>query len=278
MPLDEALRVVEHDLGDLLNPQKMAGVIEVLLLLALIAVASWALLRIMVVLVRHAGAQLAGPPARRTFSPILESILRYAIGIAALILMLQVLHVNVTAILASAGVAGLALGFGAQTLIRDVLAGLFLLSEGLIKVGDLVRVDGEVGVVERITLRVTQIRKYSGELLMVQNGTISRIGNLSRDYGRAIVQVTVPYTADLGTALEALREAARGWAAAHPQEAQGEPALDGVVDVKDAGTVLQVSVLVPPGHQPDVEPELRRRALEALASRGIVLETRLARL
>jgi small conductance mechanosensitive channel len=273
MPLPEPLRVV---LTHLLDPERIAAVIEVVLLLVLIVVASWAALRISLFILRHAGTRLPGYPVR-TFSPVVESVVRYAIGFAALVLMLEAVHVNVTAILASAGVAGLALGFGAQYLIRDVLAGLVLLSEGAIKVGDLVRLDAEIGVVERITLRVTQIRKFSGELLTVQNGTISRLGNLSRDYGRAIVQVTVPYTADIGQALQALREAARDWAASHPQEAQGEPTLDGVVDLKDSGTVLQVSVLVRPGRQGAVEPELRQRALEALASRGIVIEPRLVR-
>jgi small conductance mechanosensitive channel len=137
--------------------------------------------------------------------------------------------------------------------------------------------DGEVGCVERITLRVTQIRKFSGELLTIQNGTISRFGNLSRDYGRAIIQVTVPYKADVGEALQALREAAHAWAAEHPQQVQGEPALDGVVDLKDLGMVLQLSVLVPPGHQATVEPQLRQQALEALAARGIVIEPGLLR-
>jgi moderate conductance mechanosensitive channel len=274
MPLPDALRVVVHDF---VTPQKIAGAIETLLLLVLIAASAWAALRISRSVLRHAEARLPEYPAR-TLSPVLESGVRYAIGITAFILMLEAVHVNVATILAGAGVAGLALGFGAQYLIRDVLAGVILLSEGAMKIGDLVRVDGEMGVIERITLRVTQIRKFSGELLTVPNGTIGRIGNLSRDYGRAIVQVTVPYTADVGQALQAVREAARGWAADHPQDAQGEPALDGVVDLKDVGMVLQVSVLVRPGQQPAVEPALRRSVLEALASRGIVLEPRLVRL
>ncbi len=273
MPLPDALRVALHDL---LSPEKIAGVIEGILLLLLIVVAAWAVLRVSLPLVRHAGARAPGRSGS-TVTPILEGLVRYTIGITALVLMLEAVHVNVTAIAASAGIAGVALGFGAQYLIRDILAGFFLLSEGAVQIGDLVRVDGEVGWIERITLRVTQIRKYSGELLTIQNGTISRLGNLSRDYGRAIIQVTVPYKADVGEALQVLREAARAWAAEHPQEVKGEPELDGVVDLKDLGMVLQLSVLVPPGRQATVEPQLRRRALEALAARGIVIEPRLLR-
>src|SRR2546428_574474 len=83
---------------------------------------------------------------------------------------------------ASGGGLGLVLGFGAQDITRDLLAGVFLLSEGLGQVGDIVRVDGDVGTVERVSIRITQIRKFSGELLTIPNGAITRIGNLSRDY------------------------------------------------------------------------------------------------
>jgi moderate conductance mechanosensitive channel len=272
-PIPAALRVALHDL---LSPEKIAGVVEGILLLLLIAVVAWAILRISLSLVRQAGARAPGRSGS-TVTPILEGLVRYTIGITALVLMLEALHVNVTAIAASAGIAGVALGFGAQYLIRDILAGFFLLSEGAVKIGDLVRVDGEVGWIERISLRVTQIRKYSGELLTIQNGTIGRLGNLSRDFGRAIVQVTVPYKADVGEALKVFREAARAWAAENPQEVKGEPGLDGVVDLKDIGIVLQLSVLVPPGSQSLVEPQLRQRALEALAARGIVIEPGLLR-
>lgn len=270
MPLPEAARtVVRH----LLDPGTLAGVIETIALVAVIAASALVTMRLSLAVIRRAEARASAQV--RTVAPILEGLVRYTIALAALLLMLQALRINVTAVLAGAGVIGLALGVGAQYLIRDVLAGFFLLSEGAIQAGDLVRIDSDLGTVERITLRVTQIRKFSGELLTIQNGAISRIGNLSRGYGRAVVQVTVPYKADVSQALQVLRDAGKAWAASHAQEAQEPPALDGVVDLRDMGMVLQMSVRVRPGHQAAVEAELRQRALEAFASRGIVIETRL---
>ncbi|HEX4835263.1 MAG TPA: mechanosensitive ion channel family protein [bacterium] len=261
MPLPDALRQAVHEA--LASP--LAGVIVRLIL---IAAAAWVALRGSLAVVRRAGLRLTGHPAP-TITHVLESAVRYAIAFAALVLMLDAVHVNITAVLASAGVVGVALGFGAQYLIRDILAGFFLLSEGVVQIGDWVRIDGDMGAVERITLRTTQIRKYSGELLTIPNGSIGRIGNLTRDYSRAIVQVIVPYQADVRAALEALRDVGHEWAAAHPEDALGEPAVDGAVDLKATGVTLQLSVRVRPGRQFAAEPDLRQRALQALAGRGI---------
>lgn len=272
MALTEALRRV---LQDVFTPERLARAIETLLLLAAIVGAAWLAIRVTHALVQRATAK-PSPPEVRTLTPVVESAIRYVIGITALILILQVMHVNVTAIVASAGVIGLALGFGAQYLIRDMLAGFFLLSEGVLRVGDLVRIDGEVGTVERLTLRTTQIRKFTGELLTVPNGSIARIGNLSRDFGRAVVQVTVPYRSDLSEAIDALREAGREWAASRPPDAQEDPVVDGTVDLKETGVVLQLSVRVRPGRQAAVEADLRQRVLVALARRGIKIDTRIS--
>lgn len=269
MPMPEAIQSV---LRDLLDPQLIARGIETILVLILIALAAWVTRRVSLAIIRRAGARAPGLP-RRTLVPLLEGLVRYTILVAAFVLMLQAVHVNVTALLAGAGLVGVALGFGAQFLIRDLVAGFFLLTEAPVDVGDLVRIDGDLGTVERITLRFTQIRKYTGELLTIHNGAITKIGNLSRGYGRAVVQVTVPYRTDVSRALQILREVGETWAAARTQDAQGPPSLDGVVDLRDTGAVVQLSVRVHPGAQAGVEAELRQRALEAFAAQGIVIET-----
>jgi moderate conductance mechanosensitive channel len=261
MPLSESLRQALRDV--LASP--VAGVIGRLFL---IAAAAWVALRISLAVIRRAALPPAGHPAR-TITHVLESAVRYTIAFAALVLMFDAVHVNITAVLASAGVVGVALGFGAQYLVRDILAGFFLLSEGVVQIGDMVRIDGDIGTVERITLRTTQVRKYSGELVTIPNGSIGRIWNLTRDYSRAIVQVIVPYQADLRAALEVLRDAGQAWAAAHAEDALGEPVVDGAVDLRATGVVLQLSVRVRPGRQFAAEPDLRQRALQALAGHGI---------
>jgi small conductance mechanosensitive channel len=272
MPLPEVLRQI---LLHMLTPDRLAVILDAILVLALVLVAAWIAQRLSVAIIRRAGARIAGYPGR-TLTPVFESAARYAIGFAAFVAMLQALRINVTGVIASAGVVGVALGFGAQYIIRDILAGMFLLAEGVIEIGDLVRINGDLGNVERITLRSTQIRKFSGELLTIPNGAIGKIGNLSRNYGRAIVQITVPYRADLNAALDALQEVGRTWAAGRPEDALEEPVVDGTVDLKDAGAVVQLSVLVRPGRQGSIEADLRRRILEAFAGRGIRIDTRIS--
>jgi moderate conductance mechanosensitive channel len=270
MSASAVLRQIARDLG---NPQMWAGVVEAAGVLAFIALGAWAALAIVPPIVHRAGTRRG---RRGTYAPVAESAARYAIGVAALILMLDVLNVNVAAILASAGIVSLAFGFGAQYLIRDVLAGLVLLSENVVQIGDVVRLDADTGTVERVTLRTMQIRKFNGELLTVPNGAVTRIGNLSRGFGRAVVQVTLPYTADVGTALEILRDVGKEWAAERKDLARGEPSVDGAVEFKDTGLTVQLSVLVPPGQQGGVEAELRRRLLERLAERGVKIDTRVS--
>jgi small-conductance mechanosensitive channel len=269
MPRD-VLGQIAHDVA---NPHVWAGAVERAIAILLIALAAWLALALFPAAIRRAGRRPGRPV---TLTPIAENAARYAIAFAALVLMLQVVHVNVTAILASAGIASVALGFGAQYLIRDLLAGVSLLAEGVVQIGDLVRIDGDAGTVERITLRILQIRKYNGELLTIPNGAVTKIGNLSRGFGRAIVQVTVPYGQDLGAALDVLRDVGREWAAAHPDDARGEPAVDGTVDLKTTGATMQLSVLVPPGRQGGVEAELRRQVLDAMRRRKINIDTGLS--
>jgi moderate conductance mechanosensitive channel len=269
MDLFEPLRQVANDM---LNPAQIAAAIETALSLALIAFGAWLLLRLSLAFLRRTSAWRHGHPASR-MAPIVEGVLRYTISFTAIVLMLATVHINVTPVLASATVLGVALGFGAQQIIRDLLAGTFLLSEGIVQVGDLVRVEAtagaaETGVAERITLRVTQIRKYTGELVTLPNGSITKIGNWSRDFARAVVEVLIPYGADAAVAAKAIQDAAAAWAAAH-RERHAEPEVGGITDLRDTGMVLQCSVLVSPGQQFAVASELRQLILRTLAERGI---------
>jgi small conductance mechanosensitive channel len=267
MSATAVLRQITQDIGD---PRVWARVVEDGVVILVIAFAAWAALVLLTAVIRREGKR---PGRTRTFAPLAESAVRYAIVFAALILMLETVHVNVTAILASAGIVSLAFGFGAQYVIRDVLAGLFLISEGVVQIGDLVRLDADTGIVERVTLRTMQIRKFSGELLTVPNGAVTRIGNLSRGLGRAIVQVTVPYRSDVGAALYILRKVGDEWAAANPNDARGAPSVAGAVELKEAGVTVQLSVLVLAGRQWGAEAAMRQRALDLMAAQGIKIDT-----
>ena len=252
---------------DLLTPQTLRTLIERALEIALIVVIVWVAMRLTHSLFRRMRARGGVDAFGASF--ILEQVLRGSIVGAGLLMIFSTMDLNITPVIASAGVVGLIFSFGAQYVIRDLLAGIFLIMEGTIQPGDVVRINGDTGTVERVSLRVTQIRKYSGELLTVPNGTITRIGNLSRNYMRAVVQFLVPYRVDMNAALDALRDAASAWTAAHAADKQADPVINGIVDLRDYGAVVQFSVLVLPGRQDATASELRQLALDAMARRGI---------
>ena len=257
------------------TPAEIAWAIEAAIWLALIALGAWIAVRATNNAIRKA---VGGDSSvqQRTYAPIFAGLAKFAIFFIAAFLALGALHVDATTLLASAGVLSVAIGFGAQFLIRDMLAGFSLLWEGIVQVGDIVHIDADTGTVERVTLRILQIRKANGELVTIPNGQVGRIGNLSRDFGVAMVRITVPYRADIGKALDTLRAAAAAWAAEGIEGAVGEPVVNGAVDTQDTGVVIQVSVRVRPGRQWAVEAELRQRVVAALSSAGIPIDSRVS--
>lgn len=208
----------------------------------------------------------------RTLASLAHSAVRYAVYFVALVMVLRQLNVDATAVIASAGIAGLAVGLGAQTLVRDSLSGFFLLLDGGLQVGDVVSVAGELGQVEQITLRTTQIRRYTGELVTIPNGEITRFANLSRGFLRAVVLVTLAADADLRRAGEVARAVAAAWAAEHPDRLAGPVELDPLVELTPAGATLRVAVPVRPSHRAEAERQLRWRLREAFREAGLAVQ------
>lgn len=204
-----------------------------------------------------------------TLGPLMRSVARYLIGFFVLVVILDALGIEVRALIVSAGVVGLALGLGAQSLIKDILMGFFLLFEGLIAVGDVVEVGPHVGVVESVGIRVTKIRKFSGEQRIIPNGELTQFGNYNRGFGRAIVEVGVTYDTDIPRALEVLEEVGRRWAADHPRLALEPPVAQGIIRFGESEVVLRLHVKVDSASRVDVEYELRRLVKEALDRAGI---------
>lgn len=155
--------------------------LENVIAVVLILLGAVIVVRLSAILIRHTmqapADRLLDEARRRTLQPLLESLARYVVYVIALVMILRRLNVDATAILASAGAIGVALGLGAQSLIRDVLAGVFLISEDLIHVGDVITFDAHTGTVERISVRTTQIRTASGELWTIPNGKLEVFGN-----------------------------------------------------------------------------------------------------
>lgn len=134
-------------------------------------------------LLRPRGDRAVDDIRRRTLQPLLDNVVQYVVVFIAVVMILRQLGVDATAIVASAGIVGLAVGFGAQTLIRDLIAGFFLLSEGLIRVGDEIAFEGKTGIVERINIRTTQLRTPEGVLWTIPNGMLQVFGKHVGDRG-----------------------------------------------------------------------------------------------
>ena len=217
----------------------------------------------------------------RTLDPLLTSVARYMVGFVVAVVILQQIGIDVRTLIVSAGVAGVAIGFGAQSLIKDVVSGFFLLFENLISVGDVVEVGPHTGVVEAVGLRVTKIRKFSGELRIVPNGELTAFGLHTAGWARLVIEVSVDYEEDVGRALRVLGEVGEALAAAHPARLLERPTAEGLLRVGQTEAVLRLHARVVATERFPLELEARRRIKDAFAAHGIrvprpALEVRLS--
>ena len=206
----------------------------------------------------------------RTLAPLMKNAALSGRWVRAGVVILREIGVDVRALLVSAGVLGLAVGLGAQSLIKDVITGFFLLFEGLVAVGDVIEVGAHTGTVESIGLRVTKMRLLNGAVRVVPNGELTQFTNHHRGWGRAVVDVAVPYEVSVARALGVLQQVAATWAretglALEPPQAQG------VIRFGDGDMGLRLMVKVEPARRFDVEAELRRRIKEAFEQEGIAM-------
>ena len=268
--------------------EEAAQVLARLAALLGVILVGWIAYRLIAILIGRLLRQIEGvtdSPARaqraRTLGPLLTSIARYLLGFMVVVVILQRLGIDVRTLIVSAGVAGLAIGLGAQSLIRDVVSGFFLLFENLIAVGDVVEVGPHTGVVESVGLRVTKIRKFSGELRIVPNGELSAFGLHTAGWARLVVEVSVDYHEDVGRTLRILGEVGAALAAAHPATVLEAPTAEGILRFGQTEAVLRLHGRVIATEKLPLELEVRRRVQEAFAAHGVrvprsVLDVRLA--
>ncbi|MGP3991091.1 mechanosensitive ion channel family protein [Streptomyces sp. 3N207] len=204
---------------------------------------------------------------------VLRSVASFVIMGTAAMTVLSGLGINLAPLLASAGVAGVALGFGARDLVKDILAGMFMLLEDQYGVGDRVDAGEASGVVLEIGLRVTQLRGDDGEIWYIRNGEIKRIGNLSQGWSMAALDVRIRADEDLDEVRAAVVAAGEEMGKESPwDETLWEPVqVLGLDEVTLDSMVLRVSVKTMPDKNLAVERELRWRIKQALDSRGIRL-------
>jgi len=179
------------------------------------------------------------------------------------------LNLNITPILASAGVVGLAIGFGAQSLIKDLFSGLLILLEDQYSVGDLVRVGETTGKVEHLTLRASHVRNLDGAMTIIPNGTIATVSNLSKGWSRVVLDIEIDYDEDMDRAMQVMLDVARALRAERPQDLTDEPAMLGVDRMTNTSVVLRMLVKTAPARHNDIGRELRRLIKIAFDREGI---------
>ncbi|MEO8071502.1 MAG: mechanosensitive ion channel family protein [Acidobacteriota bacterium] len=206
-----------------------------------------------------------------TLGGILTRLVTSVVWFVALLMLLRELAIDVLPVLTGAGIAGLAIGFGAQNLVRDVISGFFLILEDQIRVGDSARINGVGGTIEGVNLRTIVLRDGEGAVHVFPNGTVTSLANLSKQFSFAIVDVRVAYAEDLDRVFGAIREVGEAM--------QSDPALEhalldaievvGVESIAHGHATIRSKFRTRPLQHRRVANELRRRLLATLAAKGI---------
>ena len=211
----------------------------------------------------------------RAMANLLYSAGTMLVVIAALLMALPSFGFDITPLAAAAGLASLALGFGGQYLVRDLINGFLIVFEDQYVVGDTIKIDDETGRVEQVTLRRTVLRNARGALVSIPNGQIGRVSNLSRDWSQTWVDVTVPSEEAVATALHTLEKITADfrsdpdWSAALVEG----PRVLGIDSLALNGTTIRVQIRTAPLRQEDVARELRRRLKTVFEQENIPLSS-----
>lgn len=258
------------ELGDFISPPTILIIIRTLANIALIWLGSRIVLRfatnVVERLLRIQDRTPGDPRRAKTLGALVQSLLRYLICFIAGTMILQELGIETSTILATAGLGGLAVGFGAQNLVKDVITGFFILLEDHFGVGDYITAGGQSGVVEEVGLRVTKLRDFGGELHIIPNGSIDRVTNHMGQGMRVLVRVTIPYEESLERTMATLESLFAEMK--HPDLVEG-PKILGVSNLGDSGVELLVWARAKAMSQWSMERELRTQIKMALDEAGI---------
>lgn len=203
-----------------------------------------------------------------TIGILLKKLVKYVLCFIGSLTILDMFGIRTTSILATAGVGGLAIGFGAQSLVRDVITGFFIILENQFSVGDYIQISTYEGVVEELGMRVTKLRDFSGELHIIPNGEIHVVTNRTRGAMRALVSVSISYEQDIDKALSVIEKVSKELGDSNKFILDG-PTVLGVVSLDPSSVVINVIAKTEPMEQWGVERELRKKIKEAFEKENI---------
>ena len=206
-----------------------------------------------------------------TLRLVIRSVSKAVLILLVVLTISAELGFNIGPVLASAGIVGLAVGFGAQSLVKDVISGFFILFEDQFGIGDVVKIGDFSGVVERMTLRATVLRNLEGQAYVVPNGNIQSVIVMTKEWARAVLDVTVPYKEELARVFDTLQKIGTGLAHDFPDRVLEQPSVLGVERLDAAGVTIRSIVKTPPFKKDDVVREWRRRVKDEFDKAGIEL-------
>lgn len=205
---------------------------------------------------------------RDTLTEILKKIVKYILYFIGVVVSLELFGINTTSIIATAGVGGLAIGFGAQSLVKDIITGFFILLEDQYTIGDYIQINDKEGVVEELGMRVTKIRDFSGELHIIPNSSIDVVTNRTRGAMRALVKVSIAYEEDIDNALRVMESVSNEIASSNKNIVEG-PTVLGISEMANSGVVITAIAKTIPMEQWSVERMMRKAYKEAFDKEGI---------
>lgn len=204
-----------------------------------------------------------------TLRKLFKSIVSYVLYFIAILTCLDMVGIKVTTILAGAGILSLAVAFGAQSIVQDLMSGLFIILENQYAVGEYVKIGATLGKVEEIGMKTTKLSTYNGEVLVIPNGKISELVNYSRRPQRANVDVGIAYEEDLDNAIAVLAEACAAVNERFAQVLDEQAHVLGVTELADSAVTIRMTFTALDWQQAVVERELRKLVKDTLDAKGV---------
>ncbi|RAL24349.1 mechanosensitive ion channel family protein [Thermoflavimicrobium daqui] len=205
-----------------------------------------------------------------TLRKLINSVVQYTLYFIAILTILSIFGINLAPVLAGAGILGLAIGFGAQSLVKDVISGFFLIFERQLEVGDLVQINNQItGTVEEVGLRVTKIREFNQRLHYLANRTITQVTNYNREKMRAIINITVPLETNFDLVITSLEQACTQIKEKYTKDLIEDPDIAKFTNMDMNGVQFMITALCSPDAYFQLERDIRKEALDALHQNGI---------
>ncbi|MFT4417307.1 mechanosensitive ion channel family protein [Fredinandcohnia humi] len=217
---------------------------------------------------REKGPRFISERREATLVKLLENVLTYVVYFVVIMMILETIGIPIRALLAGAGILGLAVGFGAQNLVRDIITGFFIIFEDQFSVGDYVRIGSFEGTVEEIGLRTTKIKSFNGELNIIPNGSIIEVTNFSIHNSVAVVDISIAYESDIAKAEQVIQELLQELPDKY-EEIVAEPQLLGIQNLAASEVVMRITCEVQPTKHWLISRVIRKEVKNRLDEHGI---------